>query len=90
MKCLIAKSICKIDSATILLGDFVKYLENTTENFDWTVASGVLYHMKDPIGLLKLISERSSKLLLWTHYFDQTVISSRSDLSIKFDQPNDF
>lgn len=88
MKCLIAKEICKIDRSSILLGDFIEYLENAQDQYDWIIASGVLYHMRNPLNLLQLISKRSSKLVLWTHYYDADIIQSRADLKHKFEIPS--
>lgn len=87
VKCLIAKEICGIHSANIVLGDFNEYLETSNEQFDWVLASGVLYHVRNPLKLLKNISDCSSKLVLWTHYYDETIIQARPDLKIKFDEP---
>jgi len=52
-----------------LLGDFTKMVFDENE-FDLVFASGVLYHMDDPIGFLKKISNYSKSLYLWTHYFE--------------------
>ena len=87
MKCLIAKEILKVDRANILLGDFVKYLEKTEKRYDWIVASGILYHMQDPLRVLELISEHCSHLMLWTHYYDANVVLSSETLRKKFDAP---
>lgn len=71
LRCLIAKEIYRLKKSHFLIGDFVKYLEETEEHFDIIVASGVLYHMKDPIRLLELICQKSDAIFLWTHYFDE-------------------
>ena len=42
----------------------------SAKGFDLVLASGVLYHMKDPIALLASISEASDRLFIWTHYFE--------------------
>jgi hypothetical protein len=54
--------------------------------FDIVFASGVLYHMNDPIELLKLMSEVSDKVFIWTHYYDETVISNNEVLKLKFEK----
>jgi hypothetical protein len=68
MKSLIAEEILDHE-AKFLYGDFLKYLD-VSENYDLIVASGVLYHMENPVELLCRISEKTNKLFLWTHYFD--------------------
>lgn len=70
LKCLVIKELLELNRAKFLLGDFVAYLRQNTEQFDLCVASGVLYHMKQPAELLHLISKASQKLILWTHYYN--------------------
>lgn len=84
LKCLCVKEILNLKNVQFLLGDFVKYLEIATYPFDIVLASGVLYHMENPLGLLRLISLRANKLYLWTHYYDEHVIESNPSLSKKF------
>jgi len=72
MRCLITKNLLGLDSARFMLGDFRQWLEHSEERYDLIVASGVLYHMTDPVQLIELMSRRSDALYLWTHYFDDT------------------
>lgn len=69
LKCLIAKEIMGLTRARFLLGDFVGHLDASDVRYDMIFASGVLYHMKDPIGLLKRIAERTDALFVWTVCF---------------------
>lgn len=68
VKCLLAKEAFDLTRAHFYLGDFVAWLRETDKTYDLAVASGVLYHMADPIGLLDLLSRRSNRIFLWTHY----------------------
>jgi hypothetical protein len=68
IRCLIAKNYLDL-SAKFLLGDFEK-MNFSGQSYDIVIASGILYHMKDPVGLLKAISKTSDKLFIWTHYFE--------------------
>lgn len=70
IKCLITKEIMGIDNVRFFLGDFVAWLEQSQKTYDLIVASGVLYHMKEPLRLLKLLSERTNSLYLWTVFVD--------------------
>ena len=70
LKCLIIKEIFDLSAAHFLLGDAVEYVRQTPESFDICIASGVLYHLRDPIAFLEQISSRTDHLLLWTHYYD--------------------
>jgi len=71
MRCLVAKNLLRLDSARFMLGDFEKWLEASPGRYDLTIASGVLYHMADPVRLIELISQRSDALYLWTHFFGE-------------------
>jgi SAM-dependent methyltransferase len=80
LKCLVAKEILGMHHVHFLCGDAIEYLKNTAETFDMCVASGILYHMTDPVELLWLISRKTDKILIWTHYFDDRD-SARNKLS---------
>jgi hypothetical protein len=68
LRCLVVKEILELKKAKFHLGDFAKWLEKTDRRYDFIVASGVLYHMDDPIRLLELIAARTDAFYLWTHY----------------------
>ena len=84
LKCLCIKEIFKLDRVEFKLGDFVSFLENTDSQYDIVFASGVLYHMEEPIKLLELISKASQRLFIWTHYYDEDIILNREELRHKF------
>jgi hypothetical protein len=67
LKSLIAKEILGL-KAHYLLGDFNRYLEESDERYDLIFASGVLYHMLDPLHTLQLLSLATSRLFIWSHY----------------------
>lgn len=70
LKCLIVKEIFELDSCRFLCGDAVEYLQTVEHRYDVCWCAGFLYHMVDPVQLIKLISERTSRLYIWTHYYD--------------------
>ena len=41
------------------------------------VASGVLYHMMNPVELIARISNIADAVYLWTHYFDRELLAHR-------------
>jgi hypothetical protein len=88
LKCLISKELVGIPTARFLLGDAVAYLEQHLarggEKFDLCLASGILYHLMDPVAALDLMTRSSDRLLLWTMYYDEDYIRSREDLSPRF------
>lgn len=84
LKCLIAKEMIGFPHTRFLCGDFINYLENTPQQFDTIVASGVLYHMKDPVHLLDLISRHTIRTYIWTHYYDADIIGAKAYLKQRF------
>jgi hypothetical protein len=67
LKSLIIKEALGL-KAKLLYGDFIKYLETVEIRYDLIFACGVLYHMTDPLHLLHLISRRTDRVFIWTHY----------------------
>jgi len=84
LKCLCIKEIFGLDRVRFELGDFVEYLETTQERYDLVVASGVLYHMLEPLRLLERISQVSDRIFLWTHYYDREIIAANPNLQHRF------
>lgn len=76
LKCLVVKELFGLDRAAFLCGDAVEYLESTPERFDVCIASGVLYHLTEPVRLLELVSRRADRLLMWTHVYDASGIAA--------------
>jgi hypothetical protein len=83
LKCLVFKEIVGLSRARFLCGDFVEYLRNSPLRADLVVASGVLYHMSNPVELLHLISRITDCVFIWTHYFDEAAIVGKPDLRRK-------
>lgn len=76
LKCLTVKELLALDRAHFLLGDAIAYLAADPAHFDVCVASGVLYHMRNPVALVQAISARAERLVLWTHYYDAAIARS--------------
>ena len=85
LKCLIVKELLSIN-ARFLLGDFCLLLRDNPLCVDVIIASGVLYHMTDPLGLIEGMARASDTICIWTHYFDADIIRPRPELSKKFAQ----
>jgi hypothetical protein len=77
LKCLVTKELLDLDRARILRGEGNAYLAETTIRYDLVVASGILYHMRDPLRFLDLVSGASDRLMLWTHYYDAALIPDK-------------
>lgn len=69
LKCLIVKELVGLEKARFLYGDCLQYLEECTETFDLIFCCGVLYHMEDPIRLIRQVACRTRRIFLWTHYY---------------------
>lgn len=67
LRCLITKEILGLTRSKFWLGDFIAALENWEQSYDLVVASGVLYHLKNPLRLIELAAERTNAIYLWTH-----------------------
>jgi hypothetical protein len=67
LKCLIVKNILGLRS-TFLHGDMLRYLHEADVRYDVCWASGVLYHMTNPLGLLQGLAKISNTIYMWTHY----------------------
>ncbi len=76
LRCLVVKEIVDLKTAKFFLGDFVAWLENPPTRYDLIIASGVLYHMPDPIRLLELIAKNTDAFYLWTHYYDPATMAN--------------
>lgn len=74
LKCLVVKELLGMPRARFLCGDFVEYLRTCDGKFDFCVASGVLYHMTNPVELLALLARVTDKVYFWTHYYDAEAI----------------
>ncbi len=84
LKCLIVKELLDLPAVEFVLGDFRSYFEKMNDQFDLCVASGVLYHMREPVELIAQIAQRCERLFLWTHYYDKDVIQQDKNLNFRF------
>ena len=70
MKCLAVQQLYDLDRVSFEYGNFIPWLDTTSESFDLAVAVGVLYHTTDPVAVLENLTRVSPQILLWTHYGD--------------------
>jgi len=77
LKCLVVKNILGMNEVQFKLGDSIKYLQSHNGTFDFILASGILYHLVDPLSALELILSKTDSLLVWTHYFDRKLIEKK-------------
>ena len=85
LKCLCIKEVLGLERVDFRLGDFVAYLKNSkNDNYDVVLASGILYHMQQPIEVLDLIASLTNKIFLWTHYYDEEQVRSNKEIQQRF------
>ena len=77
LKCLIIKEAMRMTRSSFMLGDFNLYLQETPERFDMVFACGVLYHMEDPLALIRGIARTTDRCFVWTHYYDDGASTGR-------------
>jgi len=88
LKCLVVKELLQLQKAKFLCGDFVEYLRQPEKSFEVCLASGVLYHMTNPVELLALLANHCTQyIFLWTHYYDHEIIAADPNLIHKFSDP---
>ncbi|MFM0065763.1 class I SAM-dependent methyltransferase [Paraburkholderia aspalathi] len=84
LKCLLVQNALKFD-AEFMYGDFRELLKKRDERFDMILASGVLYHMTDPVSLLEDMAHASDSICIWTHYYDSDVARTNTNMQIHLD-----
>jgi hypothetical protein len=84
LRSLIVKELLDMRRTRFVCGDFIAFLRENRNTFDVCFASGVLYHMRNPAELIALLARTTDRVLLWTHYYDQTIISERPDFGSRF------
>ncbi|MBI2439765.1 MAG: class I SAM-dependent methyltransferase [Lentisphaerae bacterium] len=84
LKCLIVKELLELKRARFRCVDFMAYLEAAPEPVDLCVASGVLYHLAQPVVFLEQVSRVAQSMFLWTHYYDETIIRRNQAIAFRF------
>jgi hypothetical protein len=69
LRCLTVKNLLGLN-AKFILGNFSK-LKCTNDRYNIVVACGVLYHMADPVSLLRDLAKKTDNIFIWTHYFEE-------------------
>jgi hypothetical protein len=88
LKCLVTKELLDMRRCSFRCGDVAQYLASTDERFDVCIACGILYHMVEPVELIDLVSRVASRIVIWTHVFDEPALSNRN-LTGKLDGPHE-
>jgi hypothetical protein len=78
LKCLVTKELLELERCSFRCGDVTAFLGATRERFDVCIACGILYHMVEPVRLIDLISRAVSRIIMWTHFFDDAARTNRN------------
>jgi SAM-dependent methyltransferase len=84
MKSLIVKEVVGLQRSRFLHGDFEEYLRGPADRFDAVIASGVLYHMRDPVELLQNIARVTDRVFIWSHYYAAEPIEAIAHMRHRF------
>lgn len=82
LKSLIIKEEFNLSQLQLKFADAMKFLASNTKKYDLSVASGVLYHMSNPLQFIKDLTRSSDQVFIWTHYYvDDMTNTSRPKFS---------
>lgn len=79
LRCLVVRELLDLRGARFLLGDLADHVRavaaawdssEAAPAFDLVVASGVLYHLVDPVTVLEDIAAITDRVFVWTHHID--------------------
>jgi len=84
LKCLCVKELFNLSRARFLYGDCIQYLESCDESFELGVASGILYHMENPLRLIDGLKRTCQTIFVWTHYYDADRIAELGGQTSQF------
>lgn len=84
LKCLCVKEVFGLRAVRFQLGDCMAFMERDPGGWDMVFASGILYHMQDPMRFLALLPKMAPRMLLWTHYYDEPIVRGTPALAHKF------
>jgi hypothetical protein len=74
LKCLVIIEFFYLDQPRFLLGNFERFLRDTQTRFELVVASGVLYHLMDPLLSLLDMMRVTGHIFVWSHFFNDVVM----------------
>jgi hypothetical protein len=87
LKCLTLKELTGMTRVRFLCGDSTAYLRENPARADAIVASGILYHMTNPVELIAEIAAHTDRMFLWTCYYDAAIIGRNPRIAARFGPP---
>jgi hypothetical protein len=89
LKCLIAKEVVGLHRSRFVLGDFEEYLRAGGAKFDAAIASGVLYHMRNPVELLHNLAGVTDRVFIWTQYYVKERLAAIPHMAHRFGEQHE-
>lgn len=83
LRCLVLKELLGLKRSRFMLGDFVSYLRSS-DRYDLIIASGVLYHLVNPVEAIALMSKITDRVYVWSHYYDEKTTKAHPLLAHHF------
>ncbi|PAX09226.1 class I SAM-dependent methyltransferase [Sphingomonas lenta] len=74
LRCLLVKELLGLLRAHFELGDFDAFLAQSDRRYDLLMASGILYHMVDPLQTLLNMVKASDRIFVWSHFVDKAAM----------------
>lgn len=84
LRCVTLKNAFGMKS-NFLYGDFEKYIKKLNFRYDLIYASGIMYHLVDPINFFLDCAKMTNKIFIWTFVYDDEIIRNHSYESKWFD-----
>ena len=84
LKCLVVKELLQLQRTRFQFGDFMKYFESNPPRVDAIFASGVLYHMENPVSLINQIAGITDRVYIWTQYYQADSVQRLPELAKQF------
>ena len=70
LKCLVVQQLLGMTRTRFELGDFDAFLRAGGRRYDLLLASGILYHLADPLRTLLDMTKMADRLFIWSHFAD--------------------
>ncbi len=87
VKCCIVKNVLSLDRATFVFDDIANVTPAVYGRFDVALASGVLYHLADPLRVIRQLFELAPVVMIWTHIATEHYPRGRTATLMDGDRP---
>ncbi len=89
LKCLVVKEVLGLPSARFHLGNALPFLEAVKIPYNLGICSGILYHMVDPLRLLRLLSSSCETIYLWSNTYSEELFRAQPHMRPRFGPPKE-